>query len=121
MTKLFLFNLHGHPEYETVDENGIVYFFEINPPDDFADTDDDDFMDFVSDIESEYGVHDFGTCGDVERLGYHSYEVEPSKAAELIEKWHIYLTTRGFEPGEIEKLSWPAYEQRRTEYEAQSI
>jgi hypothetical protein len=50
---------------------------------------DDALLAYSQDIESDYGVHDWGTSPDprVNAIGYGTYEVEKSKIAKLMNTW----------------------------------
>ena len=64
------------------------------------------------DLEAEYGVHDFATSGEHELIGFHSYEVEPEKWMELMQKWRMFFVEQNVPVGEITG-------QRRAQYEQQ--
>lgn len=55
----------------------------------------------IEEIESRYGVHDFGTtqCNPnvYEAIGYRSYEVEKSEVSALLKEWENLLVEMGFE------------------------
>ena len=66
--------------------------------------DDEVLMDQVSEME-ECGVHDYTASGDENgnwiEFGYHSYEIKQDKWDEVIQKWHQWFASQGFNPGEI--------------------
>lgn len=48
----------------------------------------DNLADVASELELEYGVHDWSTTpSGVNAIGYHSSEVEPERRDELMEVW----------------------------------
>lgn len=48
----------------------------------------EDLADVASELELEYGVHDWGSSpSGVNAIGYHSYEVEEERCDELMEVW----------------------------------
>lgn len=61
----------------------------------------DDYFDILDELESEYGVHDFVTTGDEEIIGFCSYEVEPSKWLEVMQKWHDFFASEGYTLGPV--------------------
>lgn len=56
---------------------------------------DEDFNDFTSDLEDDYGVHDV-SFSDKEFYGFRTYEVAPEKYEELMRKWQIFFSDRGY-------------------------
>lgn len=64
---------------------------------DIDEGDHDEFYEFLSDIESEYGVHDIGFAPDDQFFGFTTYEVELDKIDELIAKWKQFFVSLGFE------------------------
>jgi hypothetical protein len=68
------------------------------------DWDDNVLMGQVGKME-EYGVHDYTAGGDNDgnwtEFGYHSYEIRQHQWDEVIQKWHDWFASQGFNPGEI--------------------
>lgn len=93
------------------------FFLDADPGKDYSDEHEDDIIDISSDLESDYGVHDWSTTGNPdgtwrEIAGYNSYEVRADKWDELMGKWHEWFQSQGWQPGEIQKLSPEEYEKR---------
>jgi len=56
----------------------------------------DEYLDFLSDIEGDYGVHDFVTTGDDQLFGYDTYEVEPKRINSVMNKWREFFINKGY-------------------------
>lgn len=92
-----------------------TYYIPLNgsPDKDYDGDDDDDLIEFTSDME-EYGVHNYCTTGEPdgtfnEIIGYNSYEIKASDWDEVMQKWHEWLASEGWEPGEIVKVTPKEY------------
>jgi len=56
----------------------------------------DEFDNFTSKMEEEYGIHDIHGGIDNDGIyydGFMSYEIESNKFPEVLEKWKVFLTT----------------------------
>lgn len=99
------------------DDSVVVYYIPLALSDKAAaaardnilDGSSDIYNDYVSDLESEYGVHDFVTEGDYELIGYCSYEIDPDKEQELMRKWRDVLIQLELNPQEIFKTTEDKY------------
>jgi hypothetical protein len=96
----------------------ITYGFDLTPPDGIT-TEDfwecstqqvedlQDILDEVrSDLEDEYGVHDFGGGeeGDSYIWGFNTYEVPSGKIMELVTKWRDAFVKLNFKVGDIKLI-----------------
>jgi len=57
----------------------------------------EDLADVASELEMEYGVHDWGTLSGANAIGYHSSEVKEEHCDELMERWRQAFMER--DPG----------------------
>jgi hypothetical protein len=90
-----------------------VYLFTLDGPqaafDDWDLRYDTQHLLFMRDME-QYGVHDYGTTGDDEFVGYYTYEIDPADWDTVVEKWHSYMAEQGFTTGAVEKMSREDYQ-----------
>ena len=84
--------------YDSEEDFSTVYGFNMELASDSILIEDfDESYDFFwSDTESDYGVHDWSSSpnDNVIGIGYTSYEVDPGKYDELMEKWREYFVSR---------------------------
>lgn len=96
MKTVFYFDFY----FDDGSDDGIttVYAFnmELDSTSTLIDDNDESFEDAMFELESEYGVHDWSTrpVDELVGIGYTSYEVDPSKYVELMDKWLAYFTSR---------------------------
>lgn len=80
--------------FDEQSETSCCYGFNIAPEGmDRIDPESDSFCDLVSELEGDFGVHDWSSSptDEVEGIGYTSYEVEQSAIPELMTCWHIEI------------------------------
>ena len=109
----FVFEFH-HEDHPEGDDAIFVYFFPFLQGADKVrqlNDEDDEIIDFTGEME-DYGIHDFGTSGNYELVGYHSYEIKPDDWMTVVEKWRDWFTERGVVCGEIEVLPHADYQAR---------
>ena len=87
--------------------------FEYNS-EEWCEWDDEQLIEQASDLESEYGVHDYHASGlpDGDKFvefGYHSYEVKQDKWEELTNKWRDWFVWQNFNPSEVQLLPYEEY------------
>lgn len=87
----FIINFKSMEEYEQF-ENWTIREVEIDGH--------DYWLDFIGDME-EYGVHDFGTNGYKEVVGFNSYEIRMKYRNEVMEKWRNFIIKNGYDCGTI--------------------
>lgn len=82
----FQFSMEFHEEVDEFVNKGFIFDFGTKPVIEF---DGDDFCDITMEIESDYGVHDWGTgpSADCLAAGFHSYEVYRDQIPALMEDW----------------------------------
>ena len=89
---VFSFNFYDHSSGNIVKRCGFIFSPNVIKSTDTDISLYDDyswFQEAMDELESEYGVHDWGTAPteDVIGIGYFSYEVEVQLIQELMEKW----------------------------------
>lgn len=87
----FIINFKSMEEYEQF-EDWTIHEVEIDGH--------EYWLDFIGEME-EYGVHDFGTCGYKEVVGFHSYEIRMPYRNEVMEKWRNFIIKNGYDCEEI--------------------
>jgi len=94
MDAVFYFSFYIDKEIETDDETDdesentrALAFYVSNISKPWSELE-DDLADVASELELEYGVHDWGSSpSGVNAMGYNSYEVEEERCDELMEVW----------------------------------
>jgi hypothetical protein len=89
---VFSFNFYDRPSGNIVKRHGFIFSPNVIKTTDTDISLYDDyswFQEAMDELESEYGVHDWGTAptDDVIGVGYFSYEVKAELIPELMEKW----------------------------------
>ncbi|RYD39761.1 MAG: hypothetical protein EOP83_36290 [Verrucomicrobiaceae bacterium] len=64
---------------------------EIHRLREMVDNEEGAYGEMVENLEHQYGLHDFGTTGDAEIVGFGSGEVDEDKHHELMEKWREFF------------------------------
>lgn len=75
----------------------------------------DDFEELMYDMESEYGIHDYGAY-QKDFFGYHSDAIETDKHLEVMNKWKSFFEKKGFHCGSIDLVSDEQVERENLEY-----
>ena len=64
----------------------------------------EEFEEMCSTMEEAYGIHDVCSpeLGEDDAISYTSYEVDPEKYYELVNKWRQFFLAKDFTVGQIE-------------------
>ena len=100
----FSFALYD-PETESedsVDKGFIIREYDFHIDDDNTE-EQQQWLDDIDRLESQYGVHDWCSAPDdrVHAIGFCSYEVKQDKVDELMEGWRQHFISQGLEVTEV--------------------
>lgn len=108
--KIFIFEFSPFEEENEPEEDKRGFTINFKSQAEFDDFEDwttgevterhDDWSGFLGDMEG-YGVHDFGTSGFAEVIGFNSYEIRMPDRNEVMEKWRNFFVKQGYECGPI--------------------
>lgn len=101
---VFYFEFTNDVEDEDTDHPDIYGFIVKNMT--YNEIWDDIVVDFSSDMEELYGVHDWSSSPtkEVHGIGFTSYEVETKNHLELMEKWRHIFVNLAYNVSEVVKL-----------------